>query len=111
VLGCTALTVAAMLWMPVDPAKPLPGRILVFSFLAGVALYLYRDRVRYSLAWLAAAVAASVLMLSIAPLSYLAAIPMARTLWEVLGPGCRGGRWRCAPCWRPRCARPYPGLA
>lgn len=82
VLGCLAFTAYAMLWMPVAPAKPLPGRILVFSFLAGVALYLYRDRVRYSVGWLAAAIAASVLMLNMAQLSYLAAMPVAyATVW------------------------------
>lgn len=82
ILGCAALTVYAMLMMPIDPSKPLPGRILVFSFLMGVALYLYRDRVPHTYGLLAMAIVASGVMLSFAPLSYLASIPVAyMTVW------------------------------
>lgn len=82
VAGAVLLTVVATAAMPVDPTKPLPGRVLVFSFLAGVALYLCRDRIRHSYALLALSMLASVVLLSYAPLSYLAALPVAYlTVW------------------------------
>lgn len=82
VVGTVALTLFAMATVPVDPSKPLPGRILVFSFLAGVALFLYRDKVRHSYALMLLSLVASVGMLSYAPLSYLASIPVAYlTVW------------------------------
>jgi peptidoglycan/LPS O-acetylase OafA/YrhL len=74
------------LWLylghPLDADEHVPGRVLTFSFLAGVAIYLKRDRVPYS-NWLGLlSVIAAAALLQFANLSYLAVIPIAyMTVW------------------------------
>jgi peptidoglycan/LPS O-acetylase OafA/YrhL len=67
---------------PLATDEHVPGRVLTFSFLAGVAIYLKRDRVPYS-HWLGLlSVIAAGALLQFANLSYLAVIPIAyMTVW------------------------------
>jgi peptidoglycan/LPS O-acetylase OafA/YrhL len=72
----------AFLLDPVSPIEPIPGRALVVSFLAGVSLHLYRDKIPCSptVGVLAALVAAVLLQFPNA--CYLAAFPVAYlTVW------------------------------
>ena len=54
-----------------------PGRLLVLCFLAGVALYVYRDRIRFDRRWFVASLFAAVLLLSRADTAFLAPLPAA----------------------------------
>jgi peptidoglycan/LPS O-acetylase OafA/YrhL len=75
-------TVWLYLGHPLEADEHVPGRVLTFSFLAGVAIYLKRDRVPYS-NWLGLlSVIAAAALLQFANLSYLAVIPIAyMTVW------------------------------
>ena len=75
-------TALAFLVDPVSPFEPIPGRALVVSFLAGVCLHLYRDKIPCSpTIGLLAAVMAAVL-LQVPDTCYLAAFPAAYlTVW------------------------------
>jgi peptidoglycan/LPS O-acetylase OafA/YrhL len=82
VLFSFVATARAFLLDPVSPIGPIPGRALVVSFLAGVSLHLYRDRIPYAPALgLVAGIAAAV-MLQCPNTCYLAAFPVAYvTVW------------------------------
>jgi len=55
-----------------------PGSMLVFSFLVGVSIYLYRDNLPWNKYWAAAALLVSLLMTAFMPMSaYIAPIPIA----------------------------------
>ena len=82
VLLSLVATVLAFFFDPVSPIEPIPGRALVVSFLAGVSLHLYRDKIPCSptVGMLAALVAAVLLQFPNA--CYLAAFPVAYlTVW------------------------------
>jgi peptidoglycan/LPS O-acetylase OafA/YrhL len=82
VLLSLVATALAFFLDPVSPFQPIPGRALVVSFLAGVCLHLYRDKIPCSptvgvLATLVAAV-----LLQFPNTCYLAAFPVAYlTVW------------------------------
>ena len=57
--------------------QPWAGRMLVLCFLAGVALYLYRDVVQSNLIYFALAAALSLISLTTPKLYYLSAFPVA----------------------------------
>jgi peptidoglycan/LPS O-acetylase OafA/YrhL len=80
-LSLTA-TVSAALNNSVSPFAPLQGRVLVVTFLAGVSIYLYRDRIPYSTVMGLVAIIASIVSLQIPDAAYLAAFPVAYlTVW------------------------------
>jgi peptidoglycan/LPS O-acetylase OafA/YrhL len=82
VLLSLVATVLAFFFNPVSPIEPIPGRALVVSFLAGVSLHLYRDKIPCSptIGVLAALVAGG--LLEFPNTSYLAAFPVAYlTVW------------------------------
>jgi peptidoglycan/LPS O-acetylase OafA/YrhL len=82
VLFSLAATVSAVLNNSVSPFAPLQGRVLVVAFLAGVGIYLYRDRIPYSTVVGLVAVIASMVSLQIPNAAYLAALPVAYlTVW------------------------------
>jgi peptidoglycan/LPS O-acetylase OafA/YrhL len=62
---------------PISPIGPIPGRALVVSFLAGVSLYLYRDRIPYSPALGLVAGAVGAVLMQFPNACYLAAFPVA----------------------------------
>ncbi|MDB5459531.1 MAG: acyltransferase family protein [Caulobacteraceae bacterium] len=56
----------------------LSGPLLVSSFLAGVTIYLYRDRIPWNIRWMGCSAVASILLLGVIPYGeYLAPIPAA----------------------------------
>jgi len=89
-LGAVALTVAYLVrnqfaygsFIPHTPG-PMPGILLVVSFLFGSTLYLYRDKVRLGLLPGLGALAASMVLVSVVPYGdYLAPLPVAYlTVW------------------------------
>ena len=82
VLFSLAATAGAVLNNSVSPFAPLQGRVLVVAFLAGVAIYLYRDRIPYSSLIGVGAAVASAVLLQIPDTAYLAALPVAYlTVW------------------------------
>ncbi len=82
VLFSFAATAGAFLVCPVNPVGPEPGRALVLSFLAGVSLHLYRDRIPYSSVLGVAAAIAAAFLLQIPNAAYLSAFPVAYlTVW------------------------------
>lgn len=76
------LTLRAYHGHPLDLYHHVPGRVLVLSFLGGVAIYLYRDTVPYSHRLGLASGLLGAIFLEFANLSYLAALPVAYfTVW------------------------------
>lgn len=64
------------------PLNVVPGRVLVSSFLAGICLYLYKDKIRRDGGFLALAVVLSLITLSDPALQYLCTFPVAYvTVW------------------------------
>ncbi len=67
---------------PVSPFQPIPGRALVVSFLTGVCLHLYRDKIPCAPAFGALAALAAAGLLQCPNTCYLAAFPVAYlTVW------------------------------
>ena len=67
---------------PVSPFEPVPGRALVVSFLAGVCLHLYRDKIPCSPTFGLLATLAAAVLLQVPNTCYLAAFPVAYlTVW------------------------------
>ncbi len=88
VLLSLAATACVFLFYPVSLVDHVPGRALVVSFLAGVSLHLYRDKIPCSsILGVVAAIAAAAL-LQIPNACYLAAFPVAYlTVWlGLMGP-------------------------
>ena len=82
VIGSVAMTVFSISAGTLNPYAPLGGRVLVFAFLAGVLLYLYKDFVRHDLSLFAACLVAAAGLLTYQQTSYLAALPVAYvTVW------------------------------
>jgi peptidoglycan/LPS O-acetylase OafA/YrhL len=82
VLLSLVATALAFFLDPVSPFQPLPGRALVVSFLAGVCLHLYRDKIPCSPAVGMLAALAAAVLLQISNTCYLAAFPVAYlTVW------------------------------
>ncbi len=89
VLFCVVVAAASIgftIWVlnghPVDPESHVPGRVLVLSFLAAVAVYLFRDFIPYSNVLGIASAAIAGLCLQIPDASYLASFPVAyMTVW------------------------------
>ncbi|GJE15846.1 acyltransferase family protein [Methylobacterium marchantiae] len=79
VLGLTIFSVGAG---DQSPYAQLGGRVLIFSFLAGVLLYLYRDRIPHDGRLFAASLFFAAGLLTYRETSYLAAFPIAYiTVW------------------------------
>jgi len=77
-----ALTVRVLHGHPISPFTRVPGRVLVFCFLAAVSLYLYRDTIPYSGVLGAISAVSAAVSLQIPDASYLAAFPVAYlTVW------------------------------
>ncbi len=67
---------------PVSPFQPIPGRALVVSFLAGVCLHLYREKIPCTAAFGVLAALAAAGLLQFPNTCYLAAFPVAYlTIW------------------------------
>jgi peptidoglycan/LPS O-acetylase OafA/YrhL len=82
VLLSLVATALAFFLDPVSPFQPIPGRALVVSFLAGVCLHLYRDKIPCSPAVGMLAALAAAVLLQIPNTCYLAAFPVAYlTVW------------------------------
>lgn len=81
-LAVLGLTVFAVGMGDRSPYAQLGGRVLVFSFLAGVLAHLYRDRIPHDGRLFLASLILSGLLLSFRETSYLAAFPVAYfTVW------------------------------
>ncbi|WP_019904989.1 acyltransferase [Methylobacterium sp. 77] len=79
VLGLTAFSIGAG---DQSPYAQLGGRVLIFSFLAGVLAYLYRDLIPHDGRLFVASLLLSALLLTYRETSYLAAFPIAYvTVW------------------------------
>ena len=77
-----AATVIAVFLFPANPFDHVPGRALVLSFLAGLSLHMYRDKIPYSSILGVIAVTAAAMLLQIPNTSYLAAFPVSYlTVW------------------------------
>jgi peptidoglycan/LPS O-acetylase OafA/YrhL len=82
VLLSLVATALALFLDPVSPFEPPPGRALVVSFLAGVCLHLYREKIPCSLMIGAPAGLAAGALLQFPDTCYLAAFPVAYlTVW------------------------------
>jgi peptidoglycan/LPS O-acetylase OafA/YrhL len=82
VLLSLVATALAFFLDPVSPFQPIPGRALVVSFLAGVCLHLYRDKIPCSPAVGVLAALGAAVLLQISNTCYLAAFPVAYlTVW------------------------------
>ena len=82
VLLSLVATALAFFLDPVSPFQPIPGRALVVSFLAGVCLHLYRDKIPCSPAFGVLAALGAAVLLQISNTCYLAAFPVAYlTVW------------------------------
>jgi peptidoglycan/LPS O-acetylase OafA/YrhL len=79
ILAMTAFSVGAGTQ---SPYAQLGGRVLIFSFLAGVLGYLYRERIPYDSRIFVACIALAGVLLTYRETSYLAAFPVAYvTIW------------------------------
>jgi peptidoglycan/LPS O-acetylase OafA/YrhL len=82
VLLSIVFTADAFLLHPASSFTTVPGRALVVSFLAGVSLHLYRDKIPYSFVLGVVAAISAAFLLQIPNASYLAAFPVAYlTVW------------------------------
>ncbi len=82
VLFSLVATARALFIDPTSPVGPIPGRALVVSFLAGVSLHLYRDKIPCSPALGLIAGIVSAVLLEFPNTCYLAAFPVAYlTVW------------------------------
>lgn len=78
-LGLTIFSVGAG---DQSPYAQLGGRVLIFSFLAGVLIHLYRDRIPHDGRLFVASLVLAALLLTYRETSYLAAFPVAYvTVW------------------------------
>jgi peptidoglycan/LPS O-acetylase OafA/YrhL len=81
-VGAIAMTVFSISAGDQSPYAQLGGRVLVFSFMAGVAAYLYRDRIASDGRLFAICVVLAGALLSYRETSFLAAFPVAyATVW------------------------------
>lgn len=80
--ACVAFTVRVYHGHPVNSWGHAPGRMLVLSFLAGVAVYFYRDTLPYAHRLGFASGVLAAIFLDFPNLSYLASLPIAYfTVW------------------------------
>jgi peptidoglycan/LPS O-acetylase OafA/YrhL len=77
VLLSLVATAWAFLFDPVSPIGPIPGRALVVSFLVGVSLHLYRDRIPCSPTLGVVAGIMAAVLLQFPNACYIAAFPVA----------------------------------
>lgn len=82
VAGAAAMTLHAFGGETLNPYALLGGRVLVFSFLAGVLIFLYKDRIPYRFDLFALSLITAVVLLTFPKTSYLAGFPVAyATVW------------------------------
>ncbi len=82
IAGAIVATLYAFGGETLNPYAPLGGRVLVFSFLAGVLIFLYRDRIPYRFDLFALSFVTAAVLLTFPKTSYLAGFPIAyATVW------------------------------